>query len=71
MIEPGAEGRSALYIIWMESMTTTSGFTFLICSMILARFVSARMKSSDEFCVSTPSLCARRVSCCSDSSEVT
>ena len=48
---PGAEDTSSLYIVWMESMITSSGRSFSITPRIVSRFVSQR---SRRFTVKLP-----------------
>ena len=42
---PGAEATSSLYIVWIESITTTCGFSCTIMSVMVSRFVSQRKRS--------------------------
>ena len=43
--EPGALATSGRSIVWMESMTTSSGFVFSMCVLMVSRFVSLTTKS--------------------------
>ena len=65
---PGAEDTASLYMVWMESMTTTSGFSVSIASRMSSRFVS---HSSRRRSVKSPIRFARSLICCRDSSPDT
>ena len=65
---PAPELISSQYIVWMESMITTSGLYFRIVSCITSRFVSHSIARSF---LNAPSLSARSLICCRDSSPDT
>ena len=62
---PGADDTSSLYIVWIESITTTSGVSFSITLCIVARFVSHRRYRLSE---NSPIRFARSLICFKDSS---
>ena len=62
---PGEDDIFSLYIVWIESITTTCGFPLRSTASITSRFVS---QSKDRLSVNCPILCARILICCKDSS---
>ena len=65
---PGAEAISGRYMVWMESITATSGCSWLSFSSTPSRAFSA---STYRLGTSTPSRLARSLSCLADSSPLT
>ena len=66
--EPGAEVSSSEYTVWMESITTASGFSFAIAACIFSSCISANR------CIafaSTVNRLARSAICWADSSPLT
>ena len=62
---PGAELTSSLYMVWMESMITISGFCCRMTSSMTSRFVSHNRATSSP---NSPILVARSLICFRDSS---
>ena len=65
---PGADCRSSLIIVWMESMTTTAGLT---CSMAWVMWASDTSASIGSVEPSMPRRAPRKATCASDSSPLT
>ena len=66
--EPGAEVSASEYSVWIESMTTTSGFSASIVPWMRSSWISA---SSARFGLSIPRRRARSAICEPDSSPLT
>ncbi len=62
---PGADVTLSLYIVWIESITTTSGFSRSMTACTTSRSVS---QSSFRESVKEPMRPARSLICCRDSS---
>ena len=65
--EPGAELTSAEYIVWIESITQTSGRSASSVASTVSSSVSARIST----CSAPPRRSARSFTCAADSSPVT
>ena len=65
---PGAEPAASINMVWIESITTTSGRTSRITSAIVSRFVSLKNESGPH---TVPIRLARSLICFNDSSPET
>lgn len=65
---PGAEPAASINMVWIESITTTSGRTSRITSAIVSRFVSLKNESGPR---TVPIRLARSLICFNDSSPET
>ncbi len=65
---PGAEVSASVYIVWIESTTSTSGDALPAAATIASSWTSAR---SSTGALTSPSRWARIATCSTDSSPVT
>ena len=65
--EPGADCSASEYIVWIESITATAGFSDFSCAWIFSRLISASRLSAEA---SSARRFARNAICCADSSPL-